>query len=212
METLKSVRKWAGVRHNAVAWLAFCIGIFCCTFSLLVPYDYLPSMANQAGMNLDLAQYTLSITNAESMIGRIVPGFLSDYMGQFNIMVLVSAFSAVAQLAIWLPVYYAPTNAGFIFFAAFYGFVSGGYTSLLSPCVVALVDGRVADLGLKFGVACLYLAFGALVGIPASGALVDDSENWESLIALSGSIMAVGALCFVVARVKKGGWDVMKKV
>ena len=117
-------------------------------------------------MDLDLAQYTLSIINAGSIIGCIVPGFLSDYMGQFNVMVLVSVFSAVAQLAIWLPVYYASTHSGIIFFAAFYGFVPGGYTSLLLPCVVALVDGHVADLGLGFGVACLCLAFGFVIHIP----------------------------------------------
>ncbi|KAA8652418.1 hypothetical protein EYZ11_012397 [Aspergillus tanneri] len=206
----KPTSKWAGLRHNGTAWLAFCVGIFCCTFSLLVPFDYLPLMAVQAGMNRDLAQYMLAIINAGSIVGRVVPGFLSDHLGQFNVMVLVSVLSAVALLAIWLPVYYAPTDGGIIFFAAFYGFVSGGYTSLLSPCVVALVDGRMADLGLKFGIACICLAFGSLVGIPASGALADNTGNWASLIGLSGAIMALGALCLIVARVKKGGWDLRK--
>jgi MFS family permease len=111
-------------------------------------------------MKQDLAQYTLAMINAGSMVGRILPGFLSDHVGQFNVMALVSTLSAIALLAIWLPVYYFPTDGGVIFFSLFYGFVSGGYTSLLSPCVVALVDGQVANLGLKFGIACLCLAFG----------------------------------------------------
>ncbi|KAJ5470061.1 hypothetical protein N7530_007418 [Penicillium desertorum] len=204
--------KLSDLRHNLGPWIAFCVGVFCCTFSLLVPFDYLPTIAMENGMKQDLAQYTLAMINAGSMIGRIIPGFLSDHLGQFNVMVLVSTLSAIALLVVWLPVYYFPTDGGIIFFALFYGFVSGGYTSLLSPCVVALVDGQVADLGLKFGVACICLALGALVGIPASGAVADNTGNWGGLIGLSGAVMAVGALCFIFSRVQKGGWSLMTKV
>ncbi|KAJ5958931.1 uncharacterized protein N7479_006081 [Penicillium vulpinum] len=201
-----------GMRHNLIPWIAFCLGVFCCTFSLLVPFDYLPSIALEAGMDRDLSQYTLAMINAGSMIGRIVPGFISDHVGQFNIMALVTTLSAITLLVIWLPVYYFPTNGGIIFFALAYGFVSGGYTSLLSPCVVALVDGQVTGLGLKFGVACLCLAFGALVGIPVSGAVADKTGNWGGLIGLSGSMMALGALAFIFSRVQMGGWKLMTKV
>lgn len=85
---------------------------------------------------------------------------MSDFLGPFNIMVSVAATSAVAMLAIWLPLYHAPNDGGIVFFAIFYGFVSGGYTSLLSPCCASLVGDKLDDLGLKFGVACLFLAIG----------------------------------------------------
>ncbi|KAI2885572.1 hypothetical protein CBS76997_7561 [Aspergillus niger] len=63
----KPSNKWAGLQHNAVAWLAFCISVFCCNFSPLVPSDYLPFKANEAGMDLRLSQYTLYMFNAGSM-------------------------------------------------------------------------------------------------------------------------------------------------
>ncbi|KAJ5750793.1 hypothetical protein N7533_007821 [Penicillium manginii] len=204
--------KVPGMAHNLVPWIAFCVGVFCCTFSLLVPFDYLPTIAVEQGMKQDLAQYTLAMINAGSMIGRIIPGFISDHLGQFNVMALVTTLSAIALLVVWLPVYYSPTNGGIIFFSLFYGFVSGGYTSLLSPCVVALVDGQVANLGLKFGIACLCLAFGALVGIPVSGAVADDTGNWGGLIGLSGAMMALGAMSFIISRVQMGGWNPMTKI
>ncbi|KAJ5387136.1 hypothetical protein N7509_009677 [Penicillium cosmopolitanum] len=210
--TPKPADKVLGMRHNLVPWIAFCVGVFCCTFSLLVPFDYLPIIAAEQGMKQDLAQYTLAMINAGSMIGRIIPGFVSDHLGQFNVMALVTTLSAIALLVVWLPVYYSPTDGGIIFFSLFYGFVSGGYTSLLSPCVVALVDGQVANLGLKFGIACLCLAFGALVGIPVSGAVADDTGNWGGLIGLSGAMMALGAVSFIVSRVQMGGWNPMSKV
>ena len=117
-------------------------------------------MAVASGMSVNLAQYTISIASAGSMVGRVVPGWLSDKCGQFNVMVSVTACSAIAMLAIWLPLSYHPSNAGILVFAVIYGFVSGGFVSLCSPCVIALVDGRIEDLGIKFGLGCLCLALG----------------------------------------------------
>lgn len=108
----KPSNKWAGLQHNAVAWLAFGIGAFCCNFSPLVPFDYPPFKANEAGMDLRLSQYTLYIFNAGSMVCHLAPGFLSDHLGQSNVMALVGVLSAISQLAIWLPDYYYPTNSG----------------------------------------------------------------------------------------------------
>ncbi|RYO80075.1 hypothetical protein DL766_009339 [Monosporascus sp. MC13-8B] len=110
------------------AWTAFCAGGFFCMLTLLVPYNYLPMTAVAGGMNARLAQYTVAIANGGSTIGRVLPGFLSDRWGQFNVMITVSAASAVSILAIWLPLAHHASEAGTLFFAAFYGFVSGGYT------------------------------------------------------------------------------------
>lgn len=152
--------RFSGLRHNGVAWATFVIGGFFCMWSLLAPFNYLPEMAVAGGMSLDLAQYTVSMANAGSMVGRVVPGKLSDNLGQFNVMCLVTAGSATAMLAFWLPLSYHPSNAGIVAFAVLYGFVSGGFISLCSPCVIALVDGRIEDLGVKFGLGCICLALG----------------------------------------------------
>lgn len=64
------------------------------------------------------------------------------------------------MLVIWLPLNYAPNHAGIIFFAAFYGLASGGCTSLVSPCVATLCGGKVEDLGIKFGLICMFTAVG----------------------------------------------------
>jgi MFS transporter, MCT family, solute carrier family 16 (monocarboxylic acid transporters), member 10 len=171
--------RWASLRHNGAAWAAFCLGAFFCMMTQMVPFNYLPQMAASSGMSVVLAQYTTAVANGGSTIGRVIPGILSDYMGQFNVMIMVIFMSAVSILAVWLPVNYHPSDAGILFFSAFYGFVSGGYVSLLSPCVVALVDGRVADLNTKFGIACGFVALGyvflicptPLYAAPQSGVL-----------------------------------------
>lgn len=42
------------------------------------PFNYLPEMAVVSGMSVNLAQSTISIASAGSMVGRFVPGYLSD--------------------------------------------------------------------------------------------------------------------------------------
>ncbi|KAK7529475.1 MFS transporter [Phyllosticta citribraziliensis] len=203
----------SGLRHNAFAWTAFVIGGFFCMWSLLAPFNYLPEMAVQNGMTVDLAQYTVSIANAGSMVGRIVPGKLADHIGQFNVMCMVTAGSAITLLAFWLPLSFHPSNAGIIVFAVVYGFVSGGFVSLCSPCVIALVDGRLEDLGVKFGLGCICLALGALVGLPVLGAVRDNlNGSFHGLIGVAGAVMGLGAICMCMTRVKKGGWKLTAKV
>ncbi|RYP73592.1 hypothetical protein DL771_003480 [Monosporascus sp. 5C6A] len=101
-------------------------------------------------------EYTVAIANGGSIIGRVLPGSLSDHWGQFNVMITVCAASALSMLAVWLPLTSHASEAGTLFVAPFSGFVSGGYTSLLSPCVVSLVDERLENLGMKFG-GCLWV-------------------------------------------------------
>ncbi|KAK8208644.1 MFS transporter [Phyllosticta capitalensis] len=204
---------FSGLRHNAFAWTAFVIGGFFCMWSLLAPFNYLPEMAVQNGMSVNLAQYTVSIANAGSMIGRVLPGKLSDHIGQFNVMCIVTAGSAITLLAFWLPLSFHPSNAGIVVFAVVYGFVSGGFVSLCSPCVIALVDGRLEDLGIKFGLGCICLALGALVGLPVLGAVRDDlNGSFHGLIGVAGAVMTLGFICMTMTRIKKGGWKLTAKV
>ncbi|EKG12020.1 Cytochrome c oxidase copper chaperone [Macrophomina phaseolina MS6] len=118
-------------------WLFFVLGCFFTMWGLFAPLNYLPEMAAAKGMDERLAQYTLAIANAGSVIGRVLPGWMSDHVGTFNVMTAVSSLSGVLVLAFWLPLQRAdnPADAGIIVFALLYGFCSGGFVSLGAPCV-----------------------------------------------------------------------------
>lgn len=73
-------------------------------------------------------------------------------------MMIVTAASGILILAFWLPLEFHATNATTIIFGATYGFVSGGYISLLTPCVVRLCRGRLEDLGVKMGAFLMVIA------------------------------------------------------
>lgn len=79
-------------------------------------------------------------------------------MGQLNLMFFVGTLSGTSILFFWLPLSFFPSNAGIIVFSAFYGVVSGGFVSLMTPCVVTLCDGKVEELGAKLGAFMVVIA------------------------------------------------------
>lgn len=134
------------------SWLGFTLGAFFIVWGLFAPFNYLPLQSStSAGFSSRLSFYTVAITNAASVPGRILPAFASDYIGQFNTMALVALSSGLSILCMWLPLEIYPSHAGILVFAALYGFVSGGFVSLMTPCVVALAGGRTEELGVKLG-------------------------------------------------------------
>lgn len=81
--------------------------------------------------------------------GRILPPYLGDRLGHFNVITACCLLTSVSILALWLPFSYHPSQAGIIIFALVYGFVSGAFVSLLMPC--AAKAGSLETLGQRFG-------------------------------------------------------------
>jgi MFS family permease len=98
------------------------------------------------GMDETLAFYLISIINAASVVGRIVPGVLSDRMGAYNVQILFTFLVAIAVLAYWMP---STNNAAIITFAVFYGFASGAFISLFMVCVAMISP--IKRLGGRYG-------------------------------------------------------------
>ncbi|XHF99861.1 hypothetical protein AWENTII_003345 [Aspergillus wentii] len=193
-------------------WGFFILGCFFTMWGLFAPLNYLPEMASLHGMS-DFAQYTLAIANAGSLIGRIVPGWISDRIGQFNMMCTVTSLSGILVLAFWLPLEFHTSMAGVIVFALLFGFVSGGFVSLGPPCVVSLTGDSMDSIGVKLGGFCLAIALGALTGLPIEGAIKDrEGDRFTGLMCFSGVAMILGGLCTGTARVIKGGAKIWQKI
>lgn len=90
-----------------------------------------------------------TLFSATSIPGRILPPYMGDKFGYFNVITVCSVMSGVSILALWLPFSYHPATAGFIVFALIYGFVSGAFVSMLMPC--AAKSGSLETLGQRFG-------------------------------------------------------------
>lgn len=130
-------------------FLLYCIGAFLVWWGLWGPFDFLSLMAQNAGFDTSLAFYLISIVNAASIPGRIIPAYFGDKYGHFNLLTICSAATGISMLALWLPFNYHPSKAGIIIFAIVFGFVSGAVVSLVMPCVAK--TGTLDTLGQRFG-------------------------------------------------------------
>jgi predicted MFS family arabinose efflux permease len=104
-------------------------------WGLFTPFTFLTQYAISYGMDENLAFYLISIMNVASIVGRILPGFLADKAGAFNVQFVFTFIMAISILAYWTP---SSNNASIITFGLFYGFVSGAFISLFTVCVAMI--------------------------------------------------------------------------
>ena len=161
---------------------------------IFIPPFYLPTFAIGNGMSTELASYLVSIYNAASLFGRVIPGILADKLGRFNIYIIAAASSAILGFS-WQA---ATTNAGVIVFAAVYGFCSGAIVSMASVCLT-LVPKDPKDIGTYLGMGLAGSASAALIGPPISGAILG-RYGFARVADFSGSVSAAGAFIILLAK------------
>lgn len=176
-------------------------GFFLFAYGFFVPLNYLPTQALSAGMSASLAQYLVSIFNTGSLFGRLIAGFLGDKIGRYNMYIVVSYFSGIWVLAIWLPV---NTEAGIIAFAVLFGAFSGVFVSLITPMVMAISP--FSELGFRVGIVQFANAVAGLTANPIAGAILDGHGGWTGLKVFSGVFCIAGTVAVQAVRVRRVGW------
>ncbi|KAJ4408425.1 hypothetical protein N0V82_009690 [Gnomoniopsis sp. IMI 355080] len=176
-------------------------GFFLFAYGFFVPLNYLPTQALSAGMSASLAQYLVSIFNTGSLFGRLIAGFLGDKIGRYNMYIVVSYFSGIWVLAIWLP---ANTEAGIIAFAVLFGAFSGVFVSLITPMVMAISP--FSELGFRVGIVQFANAVAGLTANPIAGAILDGHGGWTGLKVFSGVFCIAGTVAVQAVRVRRAGW------
>lgn len=75
--------------------------------------------------------YLIAVMNGSSCIGRILPGFVSDYVGRFNTLLVMMIITLLFMLAIWLP-FGAQSLIALYVFVALFGFGTGSWMAMVS--------------------------------------------------------------------------------
>lgn len=123
-------------------------------------------------------------------------------------MIVMSYFSCITVLALWLP---AHSNAAIIVFCILYGFGSGAFIGM-GPALVAQIS-DVRQIGSRTGTLFFVISFAALTGNPIGGALIQiDQERFVYCQVFAGVAMFVGSSFFVWSRVVQKGWSPLVKV
>ncbi|KAF6759155.1 major facilitator superfamily domain-containing protein [Ephemerocybe angulata] len=138
--------------------------------------------------------YVLAILNAGGIIGRVAPAYLSDTLGHYNLLFPAAFLSGLSCVTLWLC---SKSIAVLLGFAAVYGFTSGAFVSLITPCVVQISEGR--EIGTRIGMLYTVISIPSLVGGPIAGAmLTHERGSYRGMIVFSGATVMLGSLFILV--------------
>ncbi|KAJ7499971.1 major facilitator superfamily domain-containing protein [Mycena latifolia] len=162
---------------------------------LYAPVSYGVTYAVAHGVPPDLAFYSLSILNALSLFGRIVPNLIGQHLGPLNILIAACGLAGVLDF-VWVA---ARSTGGILAFNAVFGFASGGYVSVL-PAGIASLSADSQNIGLRLGMAFFCASFFWLASAPIQGALIKLHGTYWPAAVFSGSAVLAGVALMVVAR------------
>ncbi|KAK6949649.1 hypothetical protein Daesc_009732 [Daldinia eschscholtzii] len=179
-----------------VPFLSFSVSGLASFMGMYVPFFYLQLFALRRGIaSDDLAAYLVTLLNAGSVFGRILPNFVADYLGSMNMLAAMTLGASILAFG-WLGVH---DLGGTITFALLFGFFNGGVTSLPPSAIVTLTP-DLGRLGTRMGMLFAFIGIAVLVGTPIAGAIlkdVNDDGAWEGLIGYCAATLFMGGLGFV---------------
>jgi predicted MFS family arabinose efflux permease len=180
----------------------FALGGFLGFVGLYIPFFYIsPYAIGKVGATGDLPFYYVSILNAASTFGRIIPNFVADKVGPFNVLIPCMLSAGVVAFC-WIPVH---NIGGLVIFAIIYGFFSGSFVSL-PPSVVASLSPDLNSVGTRMGMVFCVAGLGILIGSPIGGAILDiESMNYLPAQIFCGVTVVAGTFAMILARMAKVG-------
>jgi MFS family permease len=162
----------------------------------------LPTYASTQGYPPMTGFYLISVMNGVSCLGRFFPGFLSDYAGRFNTLLLMIFLTLVVMLALWLP-FGATSLPALYTFTALFGFGTGSWMALVPVCIGQLC--RAEEFGRYWGTCYFIASLATLVCIPISGELVV-SIGPQAMVGFFCAVLFVSLISFVLSRWACLGW------
>lgn len=174
-------------------------GVFFIEWGFFVPVIYLVGYARAQGLSSGYANAIIAYLNVGSSLGRVIPGYLADKYGCFNVVIASCFLTGIAICAIWIPA--GVTKAGLTAFAVIFGFGSGSTISATPNCVANISP--AADYGKRYGTAYSLASFAVLTGTPIAGSLTD--HNFLGLQLFAGCSYLVAGVAFSLSRWKAAG-------
>ncbi|XP_006456029.1 hypothetical protein AGABI2DRAFT_77443 [Agaricus bisporus var. bisporus H97] len=105
-----------------VPFLVYGAGSFLAFWGAFIPFFYLQLFASLHNLDKTFTKYSLTIMNATSIFGRIVPNLIADKYGPMNTLIVSSFVTGGLVFAL----FGATNEGGAAAFGIFYGFFSGG--------------------------------------------------------------------------------------
>ena len=118
-----------------VVFRMLCASAFVVFVGLYIPVFFVQEYAAvKTDLGREVVRYLVPVLMTGQTVGRVLPNVVAERIGTLNVSVGITVGCAVLAFA-WVAV---ASSAGVVVWAVLYGFVSGGYVSLLPPLVVAM--------------------------------------------------------------------------
>ncbi|KAL2072059.1 hypothetical protein VTL71DRAFT_11402 [Oculimacula yallundae] len=170
--------------------LLLAAGLFLVYLGLFSPLFYITSWTIGLGLDADMGFYMVSIINAISLLGRILPGLWADQIGTYNIMVISAGLSGIISFRGTL-FYSTVEKSNDTFLQAVIG--------LQGACAAQIAQPQ--QYGIAMGFVMSILSIAGLIGSPINGQLLN---KWQylGLSLFSGLAMLLGMLVLILAKLK----------
>ncbi|KAF8633772.1 hypothetical protein AX15_001278 [Amanita polypyramis BW_CC] len=166
------------------------------SLGLFIPFFYIVDYVESLIGHSEASFFVLAAMNGGGILGRVLPAYLSDTVGRFNLLIPSAFFSGISCLVIWKLSYTLPLV---LVFAIIYGFFSGAFISVINPCVAQISD--VHEIGARMGMLYTVISFPSLLGGPLAGALLTKNHgSYNTVIIFSGTTLIAGSLLILCAK------------
>lgn len=193
-----------------MAFVPFIIGTFLTFLVLYTAFFYIQVFDELNHLStLEFAPYTVTLLNAGSVIGRLLPMYLSDKYGVLNVTIFSTFASAILAFG-WMGL---KNLGGIVVFTLLYGITSGA-TVVGTPVVVMVGSPDISRMGTRLGMSFIFFGIAILVGTPIAGAIFGDftRTRWLGGIGYSAGGLILGAafmcLSWIPMSKKKGTWKI----
>lgn len=156
------------------------------SLALFLVFIFLVPFAEEHGTGKVAAAALVGVVGAASIGGRLGLGLLADRLGSIRMYRLCFLVMA-ASYVLWLT---TTSYAVLFLFAVVFGVAYGGFIAL-SPAVMAELFGT-AGMGRVIGVLYTSAGFGALVGPPLAGLIIDRTGSYRWAIAAAMVLAFIG--------------------
>jgi MFS family permease len=178
------------------SYIIYSVAIFFNNLAFFIPSYHLQSYAFANGMRgVELASYLLTIMNAASIPGRIIPSYVADKVGSLDTYVVVCTLSS-ATIFYWISV---SSTTGNVAFAVMWGLFSGGAVALANVVLTGITP-DLTRLGTRLGMVSIIKGVGSLIGPPTSGAILGGTSKYLGVQLFSAIGMMLTAVLMLALR------------
>ena len=129
----------------------------------------------------------------------MLQGYVADYVGRFNVVVVTTAASGIVILTLWL---LSGDRVQLFVFAGVYGFLASAFISL-APALVAQIS-STDQIGIRIGAQSAVMSVAILIGSPIGGQLLEHHESFAGLQIFTGAAMVTASGMFLIAKLELG--------